>query len=301
MCATVLFVLAAASAFSFWTPGAGAGTRRLTDQMGRSVEVPDDPQRVVSLAPSITEIVYAIGQGSRLKGATLFSDYPEEAARLPKVGSYVRLDLERIVSLRPDLCLAIKDGNPIAVVRRLEALGIPVYAVHPRDLESVMDTVVEMGNLLAAQDQARRLVGSMKTRVGKVRDLVGRTSYRPRVFFQIGISPLVSVGRGSFIDELIGIAGGTNVAEGPVPYPRMSKEQVLTLGPEVILITTMQREGAHEKEMRQWSRWTTMPAVRDRRIHLVDSNLFDRPTPRLIEALELLTRLLHPELAGEFR
>ena len=105
------------------------------DQLGREIRVPDDPKRVVALAPSITEIIFALGQQDRLKGTTQFSNYPAEAAKLPKVGSYVRLDLERIVALNPDLCIAIKDGNPKAIIDRLQSLNIPVFAVNPRDLE----------------------------------------------------------------------------------------------------------------------------------------------------------------------
>ena len=142
--------------------------KTLTDQLGRHVTVSDQPQRVVSLAPSITEIVFALGQGHRLKGVTTYSDFPPEAANLPKVGSYVQLDLEKIVALKPDLCIAIKDGNPIAVARRLESLNIPVYAVNPGNLESVMQTVQEVAGLLNVQEKADKLVQSMNLRIQNV-------------------------------------------------------------------------------------------------------------------------------------
>ena len=115
----------------------------VTDQLGRKVDIPDHANRIVSLAPNITEIIYALGQQHRLVGVSRFSDYPSEATLLPKVGSYVYLDLERIVGLKPDLCVAVKDGNPIVVIDRLVALNIPVYAVDPRDLEAVIDTIGE--------------------------------------------------------------------------------------------------------------------------------------------------------------
>jgi iron complex transport system substrate-binding protein len=275
--------------------------KTVTDRLGRQVSLPDSPQRIVSLAPNITEIIFAIGQQRRLRGVTRFSDYPVEAAKLPKVGSYVQPDLERIVALNPDLCLATKDGNPKRVIDRLQSLNIPVYAVNPRNLNMVMETILDIGGLLEASERAETLVESMHQRIEQVKSLVGRTRSRPRVFFQIGISPIVSSGADTFIHELITLAGGKNVVAANFAYPRFSREQVLAFAPEVFIITSMAREGAFEKVKAGWSRWPNMPAVRDQRIHLVDSDVFDRPSPRLIEALELLVRLIHPELFEETR
>ncbi len=266
------------------------------DLVGRMVRVPDNPRRVVALAPSLTEIVFAVGAQDRLVGVTAFSDFPLEAKDLPKVGSYVHLDLERIVALKPDLCLAIKDGNPREAVQRLERLGIPVFAVNPTNLNGVMETVKALGRLLHAQGRAHRVVESMDRRIRRIRRKVSKTSYRPRVFFQIGIAPIVSVGTRTFAHELITLAGGINVAEGPEPYPRFSVEQVLGLKPDVILISSMARGEVFEKVKKDWLRWRGIPAVTHGRVFLVDSNLFDRPTPRLVDGLELLAKLLHPEV-----
>jgi len=270
--------------------------KTVTDQLGRQVRVPDKPKRVISLAPSITEIIFGIEQSHRLKGVTTYSDFPPDAEKLPKVGSYVHLDLEKIVALKPDLCIAIKDGNPRVIAQRLEALKIPVYAVDPNNLDTVMKTVLEIGGLLDAKEQANRLVKSMQLRVQKGKSLVATTTQRPRVFFQIGVSPIVSVGTGTFIHELIVIAGGINLAAGPVPYPRFSREQVLALSPEIIIITSMTRGAIFEEVKAEWEKWPNMPAVRNQRIFIEDSNFFDRPTPRLVDGLELLIRLIHPEL-----
>ena len=270
--------------------------KTITDQLGRHVTVPDKPQRVVSLAPSITEIVFALDQGHRLQGVTTYSDFPPEAAKLPKVGSYVHLDLEKIVALKPDLCIAIKDGNPRVIAQRLESLKIPVYAVDPNNLETIMKTVLEIGTLLNAKDRANQLVQDMDLRIQKVKSLVAKTTHRPRVFLQIGVSPIVSAGTHTFIHELIVIAGGTNLAAGPIPYPRFSLEKVLALSPEIIIITSMARSAVFEKVKAEWEKWPNMPAVRNQRIYVEDSNFFDRPTPRLVDGLELLIRLIHPEL-----
>lgn len=290
---TILIMMPIFSFMIIGVPSLEAKT--VTDQLGRQVTVPDNPQRVISLAPNITEIIYSLEQSHRLKGVTTYSDFPPEAGKLPKVGSYVHLDLEKIVALEPDLCIAIKDGNPRVIAQRLETLKIPVYAVDPKNLDTVMKTVLEIGDLLDAKDQANRLVSNMQGRIQKVKSLVATTARRPKVFFQIGVSPIVSVGTDTFIHELIVIAGGINLAAGAVLYPRFSREQVLALSPEIIIITSMARGAIFEEVKAEWEQWPNMPAVRNRRIFIEDSNFFDRPTPRLVDGLELLMRLIHPE------
>mgnify|MGYP001818762202 CR=1 FL=1 len=271
-------------------------SRNIKDQTGRIVSTPDDPQRIVALAPSITEIIFALGQEHRLRGVTRFSDYPQAADNLPKVGSYIHLDLEKIVALNPDLCIAIKDGNPREVIKRLESLNIPVYAVDPRNFATVMTSLQEIGVLLNAENRAESLSLEIQSRIQQVKSGVEKSYRRPRVFFQIGISPIVSAGTDTFIHEMIILAGGENVAEGDVKYPRFSREQVLGLSPEIIIISSMARQAAFEQIKSDWGRWPNLAAVQSGQIYLVDSNLFDRPTPRLIEALELLAGIIHPEL-----
>jgi iron complex transport system substrate-binding protein len=276
--------------------GQPAAAKTAEDQMGREIRVPDDPKRIVALAPSITEIIFALGQQDRLKGITQYSNYPAEASTLPKVGSYVRLDLERIVALNPDLCIAIKDGNPKAIIDRLESLDIPVFAVNPHNLDSMLETIQKIGGILNASQNAKTLVTDMRSRIQLVDARVSRIDCRPRVFIQIGISPIISAGTNTFIHELIVRAGGINVAAGHSTYPHFSREQVLALAPDVLIITSMARSGAYEKAKADWNRLSDIPAVRQKRIYTVNSDVFDRPSPRLLDALEILTRLIHPEL-----
>ncbi len=276
-----------------------AGTQAFVDQLGREVMVPEHPERIVALAPSITEIVFALNAEDRLAGVTRFSDYPEAAHRIPKVGSYVHLDLEKIVSLAPDLCIAVKDGNPIGVIRRLEAVGIPVYAVDPRDIDSVIDTIVELGRIVDARPRAEALAADLRRRVDQVRSKAGKAPRKPKVFFQIGIAPIVSVGTETFIHELIELAGGKNLAAGSTPYPRFSREQVLAMAPEIFIITSMARGQTFKRVKSEWEQWPSMPAAKNGRILLVDSNLFDRSSPRLVDGLEELARIIHPEIFGE--
>ena len=213
------------------------------------------------------------------------------------MGSYVQLNLEKIAALKPDLCIAVKDGNPLKVIRRMEALRIPVYAVDPRDFDAIGATLTEIGGLLDATAQAAEINAEMAVRIERVVSRVAGIKARPRVFFQIGVSPIVAPGTDTFIHELIEMAGGENATAGPVPYPRISPEQILTLAPEVVIITSMARQGTFERVKREWQRWSDLPAVRRGRIHLVDSNLYDRASPRLVEGLEQLAELIHPHTA----
>ena len=278
-----------------------AGAATVKDQLGRTVDLPPDPRRVVALAPNITEIIFALGQQQRLKGVTTYSDYPTAAQQIPKVGSYIRLDLERIVALKPDLCIATRDGNPRALIDRLESLHIPVFAVDPQSLESVIQTVHDLGAILNAAERADSLVQAMRVRIQRVRTRVAAASTRPRVFFQVGIAPVIAAGTDTFVDELIVYAGGKNCVTGKTAYPRFSREQVLVLNPDVMIISSMARGAAFEKIRKEWYRWSNLSAVRHNRIHVVNADLFNRPSPRLVDSLELLARLIHPKLFEEAR
>ncbi len=275
------------------------GKREVVDQTGRIVKISGTPGRVIALAPSITEIIYDLHKENCLKGVTKYSDFPAQAEKLPKIGSYIQLDLEKIVRLRPDLCIAVKDGNPIQTVQRLYDLGIPVYAVNPVNLQSVMETVTALGGLLNAKTRAHAIVSDMKLRINRIKSLVLKSGYTPRVFFQIGIAPIVSAGTNTFLNELIQCSGGLNLGAGKNPYPRFSMEQIIKLNPDIILISSMARsrdDQIFNEIKRKWQTWTMISAVKHNRIFIVDSNIFDRPTPRLVDALEMLAHIIHPEL-----
>ncbi len=276
-----------------------AAERELVDFAGRKVSLPAEPKRVISLSPAVTELVFALGREEILKGTTQFSDFPPEAAALPLVGSYHRPDIERIVALRPDLVLAIRDGNPIQAVNRIEALGIPVFAVDPRSLAEIMETITALGEILGADAKARELVKEMEERIEAVRRTVAAAPSRPTVFYQVDAAPLVSVGGDNFLNELIEIAGGRNATRGRVPWPRVGWEEILRLQPEVVVISSMAGGQTPEALLSEWRRWPQLRAVRDGRIHVEEADLFNRPTPRLVSGLELLARRIHPELFAE--
>jgi iron complex transport system substrate-binding protein len=244
----------------------------------------------------LTEIIFALGGGDRMVGATRFANHPPEAAELPRVGSYPRPDLERILALDPDLVLATRDGNPPDAVKRLDALGVPTYVVNPADLEQLFDTIRRIGDILGASDKADAMIRDFRNRLEGVRDH-WRGRDRTRVFMQIGTDPMVTVGGDTFLNELLETAGGENVMADRTAYPMVGVEPVVALRPEVILITTMEQGADFLAAKREWESWPEIPAARNGRVHLVDSDLYDRPSPRTILALEELVRLLHPEPA----
>ena len=212
----------------------------VTDQVGRTLVVPENPTRVIALAPSITEIIYDLGQEKRLVGVTQYSTYPPEAESLPRVGSYVRLDIEKIVALKPDLCLATKDGNPKHIVDKIVSLGIPVYVINPRNLHADHGYHYQAWISVSCRTSCGRvLVADMEKRIEQVQALVKKARYKPRVFFQIDAEPLFSAGDNTFIHELIELAGGINTAAGEDSYPRYSWEDILVLQPEIVLISSM--------------------------------------------------------------
>ena len=202
----------------FFTNPAQIQAETYMDQAGRQVTIASSPQRIISLMPSLTEIIFDLGAGERLKGVTMYSNEPPAAAQLPKVGSYVHLDLEKIISLEPDLCLAVRDGNPIHIIDKITALDIPVFTVDPRNLEEIMESIEMLGQVLQAEDKAGEITREMKRRIAAAERNVPK-GRRPAVFFQIDAAPIISAGSNTFIDQLISRVGGINLAAGPTPYP----------------------------------------------------------------------------------
>ena len=266
------------------------------DTLGREITVAEPPKRIVSLAPNITEILYALGIGHRVVGVTIYSDYPDEAKQKPKVGTYVNLNIEKIVSLRPDLIIGTYGGNPKATVFRLEELGFPVYVTRTETVAQMLTMIEHIGAITFTSEKAGVLANTLRARIDAVTSKVGDAQH-PLVFLEINAKPLITTGSGSFQHEIIRLAGGRNLAgDSPARYPQYSLEEVVKNGPDVILISTMDRSGLFEQHKAQWMRWENVPAVRDERIYFIDSDLVDRASPRIVDGLEEMARLIHPAL-----
>lgn len=287
---TVLFVTT-----FVWRFVSQASTIKLSDEVGRVVTFSFPPKRIVSLAPNITEILFSLGLDEEVVGISLHCNYPEKAKGRTRVGSYLSIDYEKVISLKPDLIIATGAGNPREMVERLERLGFPAFVIFPKRFDDVLKSIHHLAQVVAREQEAFLLVESMNRRRKKVVELT-RDLLRPKVFLQIGESPIVTVGRGSFGDDLIRLAGGENVAgEEREMYPRLGMEEILKRSPEVILISSMNPKGDYERVIREWERWKMIPAVKRRRVHLIDSDLIDRPSPRIIDGLEQMASLIHPE------
>jgi len=214
------------------------------DALGRDVALDKEPKRIVTLAPSLTESVYFLGLGDRVVGVTNYSSYPPEARRKPKVGSYVDLNAERIVSLSPDLVIGTIDGNQPAIIGLIEKAGIPVFLVNPRNTHQVIETILDIGRVCGVADKAEVLTDELSTRVDEI---VAKTAGlgKPLVFLQVNAKPIMSVNAGTFSSDLIRLAGGRNMADRePITYPRISLEEVLEQGPQVIIVSSMERATA---------------------------------------------------------
>jgi iron complex transport system substrate-binding protein len=280
-----------------WAGSAPCATFK--DALGRDVVIHDSPRRIIALAPSLTEILYYLGLGERVVGVTNHCNYPPEVVRKPKVGSYINLNLERIVSLAPDLVIGTVDGNERIVVELLDQAGIPVYVVNPRNVQEAVQTIAVLGEVCAMEEKANSLAQALSARVSHVVEKTA-TLEKPLVFLQIQLHPIMSVNRRTIHHDLIRLAGGKNMtAEEPITYPRISLEEIIRRQPEIILISSMERGGRFEKAREDWLKWPSIPAVKNGRVHLIDSDLIDRPSPRVVEGLENMARLIHPEIEWE--
>jgi iron complex transport system substrate-binding protein len=275
---------------------AKAEERIFTDEMGRQVKIPYPAKRIVSLAPSITEILFALGLDEEVAAITNFCDYPVAVLSKPRIGGFVNPDVEKIVSLKPDLIIGIRDGNRMDTVHRLNDSGFPVYLIDPKGFDGVMQTIKNIGDVVGREKESRKMIKEMVKKTENIMTLTQSLS-RPKVFFQLGDAPMVTVGKGTLADDLIRLAGGKSISENEsVSYPAYSIETVLLKAPEIIIMTSMDSKKNSPQLVKKWESWKSIPAVRMNMIYVIDSNLVDRPTPRIGEGLEALVRIIHPEI-----
>lgn len=273
---------------------ANVSEKTFTDDVGRRVYLANPARRVVSLAPSATEILFAVGLDSEIVGVTTFCDYPPAAKAKPKIGSSIQ-NLEAIIGLKPDLVLAVKSEivRP-DILAKLEQLKIPIFILAPKTIEDILGHISTVGRLVGHERDARAVVQGLRDRLHEVRSRMA--SVKPvRVFYVVNTDPLISVGSGSFIHQMLEMAGGENiVGHTAIPYPKVSLEEVLRRDPEVLLFPVGASEGIPEVEQQRWRKWTTLSAVAHNRLHQVKAELVNRPGPRVVEGVEAVARALHP-------
>ncbi len=265
----------------------------IQDIAGRRVTLPKRPERIVSLAPSNTETLFALGLGDRVVGVDQSSDVPPAARDKPKIGTFSQPTIEEVVAKAPDLILAA-NLHLRAVVPALEARGLTVVVLNPPDLAGVLDSVGLVGQLTDSAGEARRLRGEMEARIAAVEARLRGTAERPRVYVEI-TPKFVAAGPASYIGDLIARAGGRNIVDDrSTPYPSLNAETIIARDPQVIILTDAGGE-VTIASVGERVGWGGISAVRDGRVVALDPNLVNRAGPRVVEALELLARAFHPE------
>lgn len=269
-----------------------AGPISVTDDSGATVTLAQPARKVVSIAPADTEIAYAIGGGSKMVGGTSFDDYPAEAKNLPKVGDFSSPSVEKIVSLEPDLVLAA-GGIQAGLRSKLEKLGMQVFVVDPTTYDGVMTDITKLGQLMSLEANATKVVAGMTAAKEKVQARVASLD-RPATFIEVYSKPLMTAGKGTFIDDLVTLAGGANIgAAAGTGFPNFSSEVLVKDDPAVYVAMagSQSTPGAIAKR----PGYSGLAAVKDGRVFVIDDDLVARPGPRLAQGLEQLAAMIHPE------
>jgi iron complex transport system substrate-binding protein len=266
------------------------------DDLGRLVAINGTPQRIISLAPSNTEILFALGLGDKVVGVTDYCDYPPEALNKTKVGEYATPNIEKIVALNPDLILA-GYGNPIEVVYTLAGLGLTVFGIKTTDLDDLLNDIRRVGEITDKEVEAQALTSAMESRIQAVTNQTQELEQKPKVFYIVWGgegSALWTAGSGTFIDELIEKAGGVNICQNITGYAEISLENVLASNPEIIITSELSYDWAINA-----TELASTNASQSGRIYTCDDDLVQRPGPRLVAGLEWFAHFIHPEIFGE--
>jgi iron complex transport system substrate-binding protein len=269
--------------------------RTFVDDLGRKVYLANPAQRIISLAPSVTEILFAVGLDPEVVGVTTFCDYPARAKLKPKIGSSTP-NLEAIMGLKPDLVVGNHNFIRPDVLAKLEQLQVPVFLLSPKSVDDILVHISTVGRIVGHEKEARGVGQGLRDRLSDLRRRMGSVK-RVRVFYVVNSEPLISVGTGSFIHQMLELAGGENiVGRTSTAYPKVSLEEVLRRDPEVLLFPVGTSEGIPEAEQQQWRKWTSLSAVSQNRLYQVKGEFVNRPGPRVIEGIEILAQLFHPGL-----
>lgn len=267
---------------------AGADPVKLEDSMGKPIVLESPPSRILSTAPSITEILFSLGLGEKVVGVTNNCNYPPEAGSLPKIGD-IHLDMEKIIELKPDLVI-VEESLKLEAAASIEKFGFPILTIDCRDMEHFKKSLLILGQALGAKDIAVSLVTDMEDRVAHVKERLPVDGGKVPVFVEIWDKPIITAGGGTFFDDLIGLAGGENIFGGTTSgYPRISLESLIKLDPQVIILTTSKRD-----EVMTRTAWKGISAVKSGRVYDINPDIIARPTLRMVEAIEIMALWLHP-------
>jgi len=295
-----LVLLTIALVLTACTPGEQTPTQYVFDDLGRLVAINGTPQRIVSLAPSNTEILFALGPGDKVVGVTDLCNYPPEALNKTKVGGYTTPDEETILALNPDLVL-VAYGTPIDVINSLDGLELTVFCIETISLVDLLHDIRTVGEITDNEVEAQALTSELAVRIQAVTSQTEELEERPRVFHIIWNDPIWTVGSGTFENVLIEKAGGVNICQNSTGYVTISIEEVVARNPEVIIAPTSHGPGG--EYIYEWAMNTTAlnttDARKNDRVYKVDGDLVQRPGPRLVKGLEWFAYFIHPEIFDE--
>jgi len=291
-----LVILSLALVLTACSPTEQTPTQYVVDDLGRLVAINGTPQRIVSLAPSNTEILFALGLGEKVVGVTDLCDYPTEALEKEKVGGYYGPDIEKIIALEPDLVLAT-DFHRFELIPTLEEQGFTVFAVAPQTLDDVLESIQKVGKITGKEEEASGFVNEMQSKIEEIQELTEGLGERPRVLYVTWHDPIWTVGRDTWIDDLVWIAGGNNTFSQYFESGAMVEiEWVLFCNPEVIITSSW-------PDVYEWAMNEPALNVTDARqsgsVYTCDDNLVQRPGPRLVNGLEWFAYFIHPEIFEE--
>lgn len=290
-----LWVVVASVVALLALPAAAQRLRLVVDETGRQVGVPERVERIVSLAPSVTELLYALGLEGRLVGVTDYCDYPPAAKAKPSVGEVISPSLEKIVSLKPDLILATTSGNRRETVTAIERLGIPLYGLNSRSVEDVLLSLRALGELLGVPEAGARLESQLRARLEAMAERLASQPKR-RVLFVLWLEPLMSIGPNTFVHDALVRAGAESItADRPEDWPRLSLEEILRQDPDYLILTHSPVLERRLAALRADPVWSRLRALRENRVVVLDEAAL-RPGPRIVDAIEQLVRALHPEV-----
>jgi iron complex transport system substrate-binding protein len=267
-------------------PAPPPNSKAYTDELGRTVQIVQSPERIISLAPSVTETLFALGLGDKVVGVTAYCDYPPEAKTKVNVGDTQRPSLEKIVALKPDLVIASTSSQLESFVRSLEEAKIPIYVSNPRNLEETLKSIEAIGDIVGANEKAQALTATLRARIEAVR-LRTASRDKPKVFLVLGAEPLITVGGKTFINDLLSRAGGLSIsADESGDYPQYSFETVIARRPDIIFLQ------AGDDKLPERLKQT--PAALQGRVYHMNDDLLLRPGPRIVDGLEQLAEKIHP-------
>ncbi len=271
----------------------------ITDGSDRKVTLAKQPQRVISIAPSNTEILYAIGQGSKVVAVDDYSDFPAEAKALPKVGG-LKMNFEQIVAQNPDLVLAASI-TPAENIKKLEELKLTVVVVgtQKRSIEGVMNDIALVGQVMGASDKATQVTKAMQTKLDALKAKVAAAKTRPKVFWEIDATDPTkpwTIGPRNFVNDILTLAGGQNIfANASSPFPQVGSEQIVAANPEIIILSDVYF-GVTVESVKARKGWNVIDAVKNNKVFPIDDNLVSRPGPRVVDGLEAAMKLIQPDL-----